>query len=1498
MIASVGAVDSGFEEALDSRILIETPEETALREETGEVITEDPEVEQINKYVCDSTELNPSESQAILDLLKDGFTVDEIAGQTEKNDERDELQSNKLILVDPTDENKAVQAEVPNKKFNPWEISQFLNNYIDGPFSFGIVLTDSLRMGRCEEADSNDCSLTGSNLKLRNSGAGIMADLKPVKEVFSSFFDGNSDFTGFSEEENEVLRTALNSDTEITEDGKVNASQIKTAKRLESELIPNSILTAEFSAELQTNCNESSCVISTYSLFDKYFNSWMSTELVVSAFGPSLLYRTKKLFGWTGRRGYFSGVKEGYQSVLDDFRMKYVKPGNYLGNIKKTRIDTKINKYGWKDWYQSMVGGNSDNTGFYLFKTEEFQIWWGKAQAKGGWLENIKSAEERSELIRMLKDMRSVMRGAQARNDVTRETFQQAKKMLGANHAVTKQKFVEYGRDTASWMDEVYDGMLGADYIEWVNRHPNAGFYNKGLLQVRPGGEDEVINLFNEHRNLRTVLKKFHEDGTFRGFENEFDRFGSVYGTQGDNLKYYVFDRDSATNYRGLSYSNLERAATNMRDTFVDTDMGEMLPFNKASVPFVQSRIGGNAKLYQGKWKPAGVLTPEDITARITNARTGPVGNMSFGTKNIETMLESLQEKNWVSRRYWGSLDKLMAQEDELIRSYFTIKGGAKWTALPFGYWWAKKGFGIEGISQYQLPDTWTNLEFEHGEENIYDYAYVDFFANEGSDQGDLFMQVINKLPWKIILDEVSKKYNPVRNLYDSLTKNELRDETENLAFYLTGPEECVNCKVVIKSQDLTEFKPFFFVENKKLTSYILEDTVSEEARAVGQTLIAFAGHTNLVGKTNNEGGEPIDLVEAIGNDDVKTCSQAVEELNFYGVTFGKYIPNAIADKGRIGAVLGGMESLTYGAFFWAGIFSTIAIQVAIAPQLHGCVDVDEGYYAHYFIPAKEEETEEEGVSLNSTEKVSELVDNFRETFVDGFEGDSNSLTQSVASEIGDEIEKFSKDAKNNNIVQATIKFDGLSSGQMDSKELFYFWCGKGCVTNPASYKTKGSEELRGVNDIDVGIDFEQGQITRDGVPIVQSEDNVRMASTNLSIPAVEIPHTVTQACLENTSDVAIEINASGEVFVLNEQLWSCISDGVLEQTGLPMTQGPKKLNDVFGPLELVITNTHPGIQAMGDKIIAEGVPRKVADGKDSKLFIQSNKDVNLSSSNDEETSVGKLESLQFANGVIVVKPDGCFLVWLKHHADGILSNEYVEGIKPKLEREYNPETQCVEPSINFELLADEYAPNKSFKVDTFNGALAHLGPFTIFETPTKRIAISSEFDPELGECKDHMRVIDKETGEIEEYTGAITQTPDGFKINTDDGDVHEVKFSTKDGAPFIQLDEEKPELLNAAQGKNGSFYYDPDKGLWFAENAQLLPLIEAFREGIAAKVQPNGETTATASGNVLNLNVGQGEDSSFLNLPSLPENSLLLVLMFSLLISIFVSIRRKKEGE
>ncbi len=1254
---------------------------------------------------------------------------------------------------------------------------------------------------------------------------------------------------------------------------------------------------------METNCNNSDCVISTYSLFDKYFNSWMSTEMVVSTFGPTLLYQTKQIFGWTGRKGFFTNIREDYQAFLDRFRKSFMEPGSFLFNQRVQRIRNALDTHpNWREWWMKMVSGSSDGTGYFLGKTEEFQHFLAESLSEHGFLSKIKTAQERYDFIRFLYDVRSVLRAGKARLDDAKAAYELAYQTsggMGFSDPVVRQKYIEFGREIGRFMDETLDEGVGMDYIEWVTRHPNAGFYDKGVKIVYPDGRSEFINLFQEHRTMQRIIKKFYEDGTFAGFETNWPRYGISLETRGDSLVLYSINKADAKRVAGLSYSNIKNAASNKRDLFILDNYGNFIPYNNQSWPFIQSRMSTNADVYEGAWTEFDELTPLDFTARLDNARNGSTANLRMPTYNIQQLIDAVEAKNWKGRRYWNALDKLMLQEETLVKNYFTLKGGAKWTALPFAYWWAKKGFGVEDFSFYQLPDTWHTLKFTLGEEDIYDYAYIDFFANAGSDQGDLFLQVLNNLPWKLVLDELSDKYNPIKNLYDKFTKNEIRNETENLAFYFTGPEECADCTMVLRTNDLTRFKPFFFTKNQEVVSYILEDTESSKAKSKGQTLIAFASHTNLEGKTGDSSGEPINLAKALKDEDIKTCAEAIEDLELYGLKIGKIAPDFVKKDGRIGFVLAGLESITYASFFWAGIFSSIVLQVSVAPQLHGCVDVDEGYYAHYFVPAedvKQKKKTEDNFAQKSSEKVSEMISSFKETFVDSFEGNSK-LTKEAVESIGKDIEKFAKDAKSNDIVQATLVFSGLSSGQLDSRDLFYFWCGKGCEINPASYKQVGEEELRGVNDKKAIVDFESGKIFYDGAPIVESEDNVRMSSTNLNIPAIEVPRTLTESCIENSDEPVMEVSVSGEVRVLNDELLGCIKEGVLAQSGLPLNSS--KLNDAFGSLNLIVTSTHPNVKTLGDKIVAEGTPRKVAEGSDSKIIIYANKDVNLSSSNDGFPYLGKLESIQFDNGSIVVKPNSCFLVWLRHHEDAVLNKDYVKGIKPIVERQFNEETKCEEPAIDFTLLPDLDSDFQVKKVDTFNEALKHQGPFTVFETPEKRYVLYSE-PSDAGDCVDHLKIINKSTGEMTDYAGVITQIPNGFKITTSDGRTHIVKFLVKDGAPFLQFNDEKPELLTSAQGKNGAFYYNPDNGLWYAENAQLLPLLEAFREGIAAKVQPNGEATATASGNVLNLDLGKDNESGFLNLPSLPEQKHLLFLFIVLLLASLMLIRsaeaRKKN--
>ena len=143
-----------------------------------------------------------------------------------------------------------------------------------------------MRTARCESLTGN-CAVNAVNLQYRNSGAGVVADFKNVANDFQEFMDGNRHFRNLTAEEDDTLRGYMSLEDR-------NEFQYKGGERKEMALIPNSILAEDFDARMQTNCMNSKCVINTYSLFDKYFNSWFSTEMVVSTFGPTLFGQAKK----------------------------------------------------------------------------------------------------------------------------------------------------------------------------------------------------------------------------------------------------------------------------------------------------------------------------------------------------------------------------------------------------------------------------------------------------------------------------------------------------------------------------------------------------------------------------------------------------------------------------------------------------------------------------------------------------------------------------------------------------------------------------------------------------------------------------------------------------------------------------------------------------------------------------------------------------------------------------------------------------------------------------------------------------------------------------------------------------------------------------------------------------------------------------------------------------------------------------------------------------
>ncbi|MFH1256245.1 MAG: hypothetical protein V1494_03035 [Candidatus Diapherotrites archaeon] len=1425
-------------------------------------------------FSCGSTELSQKEAQAVQDLLKDGLLGSQLSSGTPANTDRQMLDNNTLVMHD-FDSNEAAKTEAPSQKIEPWEVSHLLNNYIKGSFSVGIDLEDSLRTGVCKDPEDKKCSVLGGNLQYRNSGDGIKIVKEEITSGIKNIFgrDANEGIMGLTKEENDALQARL-LDTQLDD----NSSQLKTAQRIQSQMIPNSIFTDFFESRMETNCRDQGCLISSYSFFDKYFNAWTSAELTVSNVGPMFWGATKKAFHWSARK-----VAWPWQAKLDELvdQWKYVfnNPDTFLGKSRILRYKAKIDKYGFNELDFSLNYKGAGQQYAPIIQTAQFEQWWNDISKAGGYLDTVTTVERKTALVQSVKDMRSIYRAIDYPSKVAQQEYNQiaARAGLGSSEEIAAR--INFGRavaKTGNWIDDT----IGPDVQYYASTHPIFKLNDKAIKDL---GTGEFIMVSDDSRIPRTIFDKFANDGHFGNWTGEAaGKHNFVFETSGDNLVLYKFKPSQLVSE--VEKGELEGAMVPGAKMFVKNDRGEYLKLSGANIEYIKQTVTGKAQIFSGQMVAAQEMTPYEFAWRLSNFRMYDL-RIARPPVNSARILRGLRERNFVERSYWSALDKLMAQEEEFFKSYFSVKGGAKWTAYPFFYWGAKRGLNVEGLSMYQLPETWYELRFVLGQGKIYGDAYIDFFANEGSDQGDIFVKMLNYLPWKLVLNEVSDKFSPLKDFYNQMTGREMRNETENLAYYLSTQSECVNCGVTLSTEDLKTFSPNFSVGNG-INSYILEDTLSEKAKEKGQTLIAFAHHTDLKGKMSDQedAGEGINLVNAIN--DKKTCGDALKDL-LLGIDFSSARTAALT--------LGTLEASTYFLFDWAGIFGTAAIQTLVTPKLQDCVDTEEGYYAHYFVPVKKEEDKTGGTSEVSTEKVGNMVDDLKNQFLGAFEGDSNSLTQDAVDQLKGDIEKFVSNAKEADLVQATLNTQGLSSGALTGKKLFYFWCGPNCQITPSKYKTRGQNVIES-QDGNIGLvfDYANGVMSRKDadsnelVPVLTNADAVRMSMDNLQIPATEIPQRMTIVCTGDSNNAMFEIDAKGNAFVKDASILSCIQGGIEEQTGLPLSSD--NLADAFGLVDAVVTSSHPSITPLNDKIIAEGTPRKLAQGSNAKIIIKANKRVELQGSIDEAPEVGELESIQLKNGTIVVKPDGCLLVWLRHHEQGILQQADASNLKANLTSIENPDTGCEEPAVDFEVEGNPDSDLAMQRVDAFNKSLEKMGPFQVFETATKRYVLYSGTPPE---CQQHLKIIDKETGETKDLTGTFMQTPTGFKFIDENGVEHTFDFSAPNGVPTLTYNNGAPETLRMAEGKNGSFYYDPDKGLWYAENAQLLPLLEAFKDkGMSTQVGPNGAVTSTAAGNVVTVNTGSGSGFDLLNLPSLPENPLLLALFLSAILAVMVFAR------
>jgi len=1506
----------------------------------------EPTVERVSFY-CHSPSTNPEEKvldpkeveklKRELNIDGNGFQGREIPSVEPADEDRETLGNPQAAVVIPTGRgNEAQLKEIPNKKFKPEEMQHFTSKFVKGPFAAGLSLYDTLRVGRCQDPEKMEaagipCPVTEGELALRNSGEGIVEDFKLVGKDFKNiygelkeFVSGEEPVEGLTKEQTDALRLNMGNETDL------NKLRANAFKRDTSTLIPNHIKTDTFNVSMGSACNGNDCLISSYSMFDKYFNSWFAADLVVSNFGPTLFGQAKRYLGHATRRGWPWKLNE--TALFTKMRRTLADPESWFGQIRTQRMLTRARKFGLgKDFWDKMMTNANWDSGYKAVKGTSFKKWLSEATAPNGFLDGIKDPVRRGELFKLAKDLRGYSRVQRDIMNQTDDVMEIAMKKFGMGSAEANHAMIESARSNFRLMNYM-DNSVYLDAPEWWLRDPFANMYPYAVKNTHA---NSIVTLTSDSKHIDSIGMYFSNKGDFGGLATSGAK---AYETTADGaLQLYRID-DNARFIDTVNIEDLKKHFTRWRQKAVKTEKGEWLLLDETNLDLISGGSAGIGKVevYEAGWAKAHSLTPEEFAAKLTHSRVKGRFASNFN-ENMESLYDTLVEKNFsgMSRKYYSALDRSLAHEEEILKSYFSsIGGAAKWTVAPYVYWGAKRGFGQEGLSAYMLPDEWSELEFYLGDVELYNDAFVDFFAQHGSDEGDIFRQVLNKLPWKMVLNAISDKFSPVKETFDSWTGRGWRAKVENIAYFTSTGDECAGCTadLLLSTPDIAKTGQgeleLRFNALKNIDSFILEDALTKEAREEGSTLIAFGHHTNVRGKVvEGAESEETDLFQA--QKDGETCADKVRDAGFGWVG---------ENPARIGAMMAITESLSYVMFGMSGMIFSVAQQVLWAPQFQNCADDREGYFMHIFAPAEENQETQVSGSQKASEKATDIIRNVNDNLFGKSENDdddsafaqgqryvvgaerpedeekieerydidkigqqdrpeaqSQGFIEAITDRVKNTMQNLEDKQRSNTLLQITVATKGATDGDLYARELFFFWF-KG-ETNVSKYDTQTKTLIVDPEtDIKLEIDTEAGKILVNDKPVITSKDHVRLTAPNGNIPAYEVPQRIGQIGLPTNSKAPLfEMSITGEFTVLEPEVLNCITQNVEEQTGVGMITG--NITEAFGEVEAIRTTTHNvSTDSINNLIVATGSPRRIAHGSSARAIILANMQTNLA--NGEDAPVGQMQSVQFKNGVIIYKPETHeLLVWLKRHSKAIGKKSDIEGLNATPTTVKNPETDCPEPAINLEALPIPGSPAIEERVGNLNDSLEKMGPFQVFDTDKYRFLFYSEM-LEDGTCEDRVKIINKETGEVydQPIVGPIENTPDGIKFKTADGKEHTLDFNADDGTPTLSYNGQAPEVLRTAQGPNGSFWYDPNTGHWYPENAQLIPLIEAFKQnGFNTAVGADGRVSTNPSGNNLSVQIGSGDSMPF-NLPSLPENPVAMFLFIASLLAVIMVARNGIE--
>jgi len=1475
---------------------------------------------------CNVSTLSPLESKAITDLTHDGFVGTKLSSGDDNNasGKTNEVKDlGKVELVGQSlDTNKAMKVAAPSYAAPAGKFS-FLNGLeFKGPFGIGFILDDTLRVGRCAYSDPTACAINWEGEFIRTSGVGFQQDLVNGFQSITAAGKNLAESALSAKDYNKLSSNYIKD---------LNSNDFTTGTFGKGTQLKNSIMTERYTAKNSTTCNNNACVISTYSAFDKYFNAWMTTDMVVFNIGPTLLHKANKLMskftrttggsindlsGWQAK---IAKLKEGVTGTPDYLMKKIGMPASTtIGQARISRFKTLVMEEGFEPLLQDLYIGKklfSSGAGGAIGKltAPESPIW-------------KFTPEKRRKFFEAIEHLRAYARENVELIDVAKTSYAAEKAVANAivdpvaKQAALDASKIKFGKSAALQLDD-WDEILALDFEDWLKDKEEL-FSMTGTAVRKNGitlqGQGYVDLSSAPPFNTKRIVQKFRDDGSWNAWSKSGDAETFSIGADGVSIQLFRPSPNKVIAQNvGIQDLKLHVAKMGQGTYSVQLPNGTYFPLNTDTVQYIESMpgVGANISIFESSYAPSGVLTPLDFANRITDSRI--VGRPRTALRNIEDLHNSLTQNDYAGRRFMSALDQQFSLEGDMLKNYYLnpAMGVYKGTLLPIAYWYAKRGFGNEQFSAFMLPDTWSTLTIYQGVEKIYGDSFIDFYANEGSDQGDMFKRAFNSVPfvWNKVIELAASSNNFTNDLLTKYSGGFLgeggpRDTVKDLAIY-SHNENCAGCNGTFKYANNYLSLAGFKADNA-LSAYLLEAATDAEKEKTGSVIISYTHHSNLKGKTGDIDGEQIDISSAAL--DKKTCKQKLEQ---YGL-------------GWAGSAAGGVtafaENMLYFVGFGPGLIASFTLQMTVGRDLQDCVDDVEGYYVHFYAPPAKEAAKTTSQQTISNEKVTSVLSDLGDKLNNFAKEKQGILSTSSSSTKGaniigskdintpidksldkmkEQFDSFTNQAKESNILQASIEMLPPSQGKLTATDVFYVWF-KDTMT-PIAYRTEGKSITTDKNGNTVEEDYKNGTLKVNGKTILGPDkaDHVRLIPQDNRAAAKIVPKTLTRIGSPQSEATVFEMNVYGEIKVLDAQVLDCIRRAVYDQTGI--AYNGDELTQVFGNLNAINTQTYGSVFARGGRIFLEGTGPRYQGSSGARFIINGYWRSKLAIDSNQNIDAGQFIGMTFDNGTIVLKPEtNELIVWIRQHKDSVLSNKDVQGLNAKLTSVTDPATECPVPALGLEAVSYLNDALGTAKVNNFNTSMEKLGPFTQLTTDKKIYEFYAKRDNNVGDCKTYFRVRDRNSGNIlydKEVIGGVSQNADGtLSFKTEDGQSHTLKVSAENGVPKLTYDNGVAETLVAAQGPNGSFWYDTNTGQWYPENGLQIPLSNAFKDnGAWFGTDKNGNVVGTPD-NKMTFNLGTQNGSGF-NVPSMPETIagiavfIVLFLMAGFIMTRRAALRKRK---